>query len=192
MMMMTMMVVVVREDASIFINRAVDVLYFSDVHSVLSNRHIDDDGGDSGWKTVAAVYNRWSFGLTDPFLYSFFANDSLHHRITDRVHQRDGANVWASLTASLSLRPSTTLCFPQIPPYNYHIFTRTPMYSHKFSHDLSFIPTTLHQMTKIQWTTVQRTKNCTMRLELDCATLKEDLLFNGRVLNIRNQNISNF
>ena len=66
------------------------------------------------------------------------------------------------------------------------------MYSNKFPHDLSFIPTTLHQMTKIQWTTVQRTKNCTMRLELDCATLKEDLLFNGRVLNIRNQNISNF
>ena len=51
MMMMTMMMVVgvvVREDASIFINRAVDVLYFSDVHSVLSNRHIDDDGGDRG------------------------------------------------------------------------------------------------------------------------------------------------
>ena len=168
---------------------------FSNVHSVLFNRHIDDDGGDRGWKTVAAVYNRWSFGLTDPFLYSFFANDSLHHRITDRVHQRDGASVWASLTASLSLRPSTTLCFPQIPPYTvilYHIFTRIPMYSHKFPHDLSFIPTTLHQMTKIQWTMVQRAKSCTMRLGLDCATLKEDLLFNGRVLNIRNQNISNF
>ena len=84
------------------------------------------------------------------------------------------------------------LCFPQIPPHDYHIFTRTPMYSHKFPHDLSFIPTTLHQMTKIQWTTVQRAKNCTMRLGLDCATLKEDLLFNGRVLDIRNQNISNF
>ena len=122
MMMMTMMmvvVVVVREDASIFISRRrwrlVICLTFIRIFSDLFKRHIDDDGGDSGWKTVAAVYNRWSFGLTDPFLYSFFANDSLHHRITDRVHQRDGASVWASLTASLSLRPSTTLCFPQIP-----------------------------------------------------------------------------
>ena len=105
---------------------------FSNVYSVLLKRHIDDGGGHSGWKTVAAVYTRWSVGLTDPFLYCFFANDSLHHRITDRVHQRDGASVRASLTASLSLRPSTSLCFPQIPPHNYHIFTRTPMYSHKF------------------------------------------------------------
>ena len=166
--------------------------HLSNVHSDLFKRHIDDDGGDSGWKTVAAVYNWWSFGLTDPFLYSFFANDLLHHRITDRVQQRDGASVWAALIASLSLRPSTTLCFPQIPPYNYHIFTRTPTYSHKFPHDLSLIPTTLHQMTKIQWTMVQRAKSCTMRLGLDCATLKEDFLFNGRVLNIHNQNISNF
>ena len=79
--------------------------------------------------------------------------------------------------------------FPQISPYNYHIFTGTPIYSHKFPHDLSFIPTTLHQMTKIQWTMVQRAKSCTMRLGLDCATLKEDFLFNGRVLNIHNQNI---
>ena len=123
MMMMTMMMVVVREDASIFINRRrwrlVICLTFIRIFSHLFKRHIDDDGGDSGWKTVAAVYNRWSFGLTDPFLYCFFANDSLHHRITDRVHQRDGASVWASLTASLSLRPSTTLCFPQCLPYIY-------------------------------------------------------------------------
>ena len=151
----------------------------SNDNSDLFNRHIDDDGGDSRWKTVAAVYNWWSFGLTDPFLYCFFANDSLHHRITDRVHQRDWASVWAALTASLSLRPSTTLCFPQIPPYTiifYHIFTRIPMYSHKFPHDLSLIPTTLHQMTTMQWTTVQMAKNCTMRLGLDYATLKEVLV----------------
>ena len=164
----------------------------SNVHSDLFKRHIDDDGGDSGWKTVAAVYNRWSFGLTDPFLYSFFANGSLHHRITDRVHQRDAASVWASLTASSSLTPSTTLCFPQIRPYSYHKFIITPMYSHQFLHDLPFIPTALHQMTKILWTTVQTDKNCTIRPGMDCVTLKEDLLFHGRVLTIRNRNISNF
>ena len=164
----------------------------SNVNSGLFKRHIDDGGGHSGWKTVAAVYSWWSFGLADPFLYCFFANDSLHHRNTDRVHQRDGASVWAALTAPLSLRQSTTLCFPQIPPYNYHKFTRTPMNSHKFPHKLPFIPTTLHQMTKIQWTAVQRAKNSTMRLGLDCATLEEDILFHERILNIRNQNISNF
>ena len=119
-MMMTMMVVVVREDASIFINRRrwrlVICLTFIRIFSHLFKRHIDDDGGDSGWKTVAAVYSWWSFGLADPFLYCFFANDSLHHRNTDRVQQRDEASVWAALTAPLSLRQSTTLCFPQIPP----------------------------------------------------------------------------
>ena len=115
MMTMMMLVVVVREDASIFINRRRWCLVFCLTFIRIFSKDIDDDGGDSGWKTVAPVYNWWSFGLTDPFLYCFFANDSLHHRITDRVHQRDGASVWASLTASLSLRPSTTLCFPQIP-----------------------------------------------------------------------------
>ena len=110
------------------------------------------------------------------------------------------------------IKAEHNLVFPTNSPYNYHIFTISPMYSNKFPHHLfpkrgrmtnlfphhlfphhlSFIPTTLQQMTKIQWTTVHRAKNCTVRLGLDCATLKEDLLFNGRVLNIRNQNISNF
>ena len=89
------------------------------------------------------------------------------------------------------IKAEHNLLFPTNSPMQLSYFYKTPMYSHKFPHDLSFIPTTLHQMTKIQWTAVQRAENSTMRLGLDCATLEEDLLFNGRVLNIRNQNISN-
>ena len=88
---------------------------FSNVHSVLFSillsSHIDDDGGDRWSKTVPAVYIWWSFGLADSCIYCFFANESLHHRNTDRVHQRDGASVWAALTApsSLALRTSRLL-----------------------------------------------------------------------------------
>ena len=125
-MMMTM-VVVVREDASVFMNRhrrrLVICLTFIRIFSKDTLMMMVAIMGERRSR-LFAVYNRWSFGLTDPFIYCFFANDSLHHRITDRVNQRDGASVWASLTASLSLRPSTTFCFPQIPPCNYHIFTK--------------------------------------------------------------------
>ena len=148
MMTMMMLVVVVREDASIFFSRRrwrlVICLTFIRIFSK-----------DTLMMAVIVGERRSRlFTIDDPLVRlihfsTAFCNDSLHHRITDRVHQRDGASVWAALTASLSLRPSTTFCFPQIPPCNYHIFTRTPMYSNKFPHDLSFIPTTLHQMTKI-------------------------------------------
>ena len=87
-MMMEMVVMVVREDVSIFSNRRcwrlVICLTFIRIFSDLFKRHIDDDGGDSGWKTVAAVYNWWSFGLADPFQFWLYETSHVWLQIVER------------------------------------------------------------------------------------------------------------
>ena len=198
-MMTMMMVVVVREDASIFINRRrwrlVICLTFIRIFSK-----------DTLMMMVVIVGKRRSrlFTVDDPLVWLIHSSTAflrMIHSTTatpivcisgmEQVYEQH----YLRLSHSCIAQPYVKSLSHKLFPYNYHEFTRTPMISHKFPHKLPSIPTTLHQsiqMTRIKWTTVQTDKNCTMRSRLECVTLKEDLLVNGRALNIRNQTISNF